>query len=524
MAGGHVFVVHSDLTQLACDAWLLPCDAARRVAPAWFTHAPGKRGLARPTFEAAAPRVRRFDAWSDGAQVPQPWLVDVGGARGTTVSWYVEGLRAFLDAAAADLVETRALHGRDRPLLAVPLVGTGYGGARTISGQVVRAVLDALDDFVGGASVDVVLVLNEGPAFAAVQAERRRRGTAWPALDEALRTQADELASFARRHQLVLFLGAGTGAGAGLPMWDELLDELAEHTDLTGEDRAALRSKAFGPLDQARIVANRLRAGAGTIGTLIADHFKPFRHHSMVHALLAGLPVNEVATMNYDTLFEQASEAAGRPVRVLPNGRDRDADRWLLKMHGSVDAPDDIVLTRDDYVRYHATKQALAGIVQAMLMTRRMLFVGFSLTDDNFHRIASDVRQAVRGGDSNERGSFANALVLKQSGLLAELWKHDVACISMGPAEMAIAAGARQLEVFLDYLLAQSTSATAHLLDPTFEAVLTAEEREVRDALDRFRKGLSPEVRQSRVWDALGPMLAAFGAGGAAHSTEERSR
>lgn len=109
-------------------------------------------------------------------------------------------------------------------------------------------------------------------------------------------------------------------------------------------------------------------------------------------------------------------------------------------------------------------------------------FLAISLTDDNFRRIASDVRQAVRGGDSNERGgdsnergSFASALVLQQSGLPAELWKHDVTCINMGPAEMATAAGARQLEIFLDYLLAQSTSATAHLLDPTFEAVLTPE-------------------------------------------------
>ena len=43
------------------------------------------------------------------------------------------------------------------------------------------------------------------------------------------------------------------------------------------------------------------------------------------------------------------------------------------------------MLTRGSYARYDEHLPALAGIVQGFLMTRHMLFVGFSLTDDNFH-------------------------------------------------------------------------------------------------------------------------------------------
>ena len=32
-----------------------------------------------------------------------------------------------------------------------------------------------------------------------------------------------------------------------------------------------------------------------------------------------------------------------------------------------------------------------------MLMTRRMLFVGYSLTDDSFHKVMHEVRQPRRG-------------------------------------------------------------------------------------------------------------------------------
>lgn len=39
----------------------------------------------------------------------------------------------------------------------------------------------------------------------------------------------------------------------------------------------------------------------------------------------------------------------------------------------------------------------LAGIVQALLMTKHVLFVGFSLDDDNFHRCAPQPPRRARG-------------------------------------------------------------------------------------------------------------------------------
>jgi hypothetical protein len=41
-------------------------------------------------------------------------------------------------------------------------------------------------------------------------------------------------------------------------------------------------------------------------------------------------------------------------------------------------------------------RQALAGIVQACMITQHMLFIGFSLNDTNFVNIASTVKK-VRG-------------------------------------------------------------------------------------------------------------------------------
>ena len=54
------------------------------------------------------------------------------------------------------------------------------------------------------------------------------------------------------------------------------------------------------------------------------------------------------------------------------------------------------MLTRGDYARYEKGKlSALAGIVQAQLMTSHMLFVGFSMGDANYQRILRSVVEAL---------------------------------------------------------------------------------------------------------------------------------
>ena len=86
---------------------------------------------------------------------------------------------------------------------------------------------------------------------------------------------------------------------------------------------------------------------------------------------------------------------------VLPSPPQKGCKRWLLKMHGCIRNPDSIVFTKQDYIRYADRYAALAGIVQSMLLTKHLLFVGFSLDDDNFIRIFDSVRKAVHPYTTN---------------------------------------------------------------------------------------------------------------------------
>jgi hypothetical protein len=237
--------------------------------------------------------------------------------------------------------------------------------------------------------------------------------------------------------------------------------------DLTRE----LDFQRLSPLDQARVVQKRLPPDR-PLGQAVAEQLRA-EHYSLVHGLLAALPVPEVITTNYDALFEAASKAVGRLVDVLPYEQTAGGRRWLLKLHGCISRPEDIVLTREDYLRYDAGRAALAGLVQGLLITRHVLFVGFSLSDDNFHRIADAVRRAVG------RQPFGTSLAVAGNPLLREVWASDLHWVELGE----LPASARRLEIFLDRLAAQTVASADHLFDPKYQATLSPGEIRLRDAL-----------------------------------------
>ncbi|OWK34433.1 SIR2 family protein [Fimbriiglobus ruber] len=455
---GHVFIVRGDLRKLACDAWLIPTSRRGRPGSEWFL--PGYDGPRQgEPFADDGPRAQPLHA-AHGR--PQPWLGLIG-SWGQPVSWYADGAAEFLNTAAAALATAGKppLFGRERSLLALPVVGTGRGGAAARAGEVVQELLPRLQAFAGRSfagrrEFDVALVCFDAATHAAAQAERARRAD-WPTdLTGPLKAEADRLAGHALRGELALFLGAGVSMAAGLPSWSGLLDELAIRAGMSNDERTAL-GELRNALDQATVLERRLSHRGETLGRAVTGVLGPRRHYALVHALLAALPVREAITTNYDRLFEDVwslSDPDG--LSVLPGAMKADARRWLLKMHGCLSDPDKVVLTRSSYTRYDERLPALGGMVQAFLVTRHVLFAGFSLTDDNFHRIVDAVRRLRSDGCTGHTGHFGTTLSLGAGGLGETLWDQDVRRVRMDErketaAGFSFAAAARRLEVFLDY-------------------------------------------------------------------------
>jgi len=192
--------------------------------------------------------------------------------------------------------------------------------------------------------------------------------------------------------------------------------------------------------------------------------------------LLASLPSKEAVTTNFDELFETAARANDRTLAVLPSQPASDG-RWLLKLHGTVSKPETIVLTRSDFLEIPHTYGALIGLVQGLLLTRYMLFVGYSLSDEDFHELIYEVRQAR--GSAQGRGSAI--LTLFTDPLEQQLWEDEFDIIPMMQYELPadrtaaneanIVAG-RQVEMFIDLVGYHSTTSAPFFLDHTYDYLI----------------------------------------------------
>jgi len=514
----HVFVVHGDLTQLACDAIMIPTDARLSVREHWHGVVPEHREL------ASLPELERFRIGESVADALTPaqragdehaplrilTAVPLGGY--SSVDELRPRIRAFIETAATAIETHRESvigsgQRRALPLVAMPLFSSQGGGGGMKRTQLIDTILEEARRAGAEAAVDVALVVQKEPDAALAQQRRRAAASAsWQAVDPRLVERAQELARHALADRMVPFMGAGVSMSAGSPSWSQLLVKLAERITLDEATREALFNGRLGELDQATYLAGRFaEAGLDFRGTVAELVERP--RYGLAPALLAATADEQAITLNYDTLFERASTAAGRSRRVLTGGDAPDpapdTDRWLLKLHGSADRPESIVLTRDDYLGFASDRSALSAIVKANLVTRHLLFVGFGLADDHFHEILHDVKRAVGSTETS-----ATALTLFADPLSDGLWGGSLTIVPMlteTPSLDALPRAARTLELFLDVLAAYSIDSESYLRLPEYEDGLSADELRVRELLLALEKQTGQQYSPSDTLRATRP-------------------
>ena len=487
---GHFFVINGDITRLKCDAWLLPSDQKWLVTDS-FAAAVGNPEGKNPYH------LRPASGWPESGVIahrvssgPEPdiWLGDVGRSVKHPIEHYVERARAFAKASIEAIYVNRKdeLQKLGRlPLIAFNVLGSGDGGKRSQRGELLNALIPAMIDIAEGGDesipggADVVLVCHGPVMYSAAQAtrrkkveERRRTGevdeaSRLPSPGESLETKAQFLADRLREGRLVLFLGAGVSVDSGIPDWQNLITDIAEDSGVLTPEEIELLTK-FDFRDQGTILNKKLSDVSINLGEKVRERLL-VTQYGLTHGLLASLPFSEAVTTNFDQVFEAACQGAGKVLAVLPGGSVVTGQPWLLKLHG--DAQSSIVFTRAEYLSAMATQSALRGIVQAMLITKHMMFVGYSLRDDDFHQLVHEVRYARNTNDAE----FGTALMLESNELTGSVW-NDIAFVSMGlktsndrpidPADVYRAA--RRLWIMLDLIGQHASSDLAYLADDTF--------------------------------------------------------
>jgi hypothetical protein len=244
-----------------------------------------------------------------------------------------------------------------------------------------------------------------------VTEERGGGGGADPALEELRRKY--------QKGDLVLFVGAGVSAAAGLPSWGRLVDTLvgpaaargasAEVLDEIGKLRAAgkfidaltLARDAVGDVEFAEIVEHEL------------DDQRVMEVPEVGQAIAALAPkLRAVLTTNIDHLLERAF--AGRwPALYHATADMARRERVILKLHGTLFDRSTWVFTRDQYDRAMYNDALLSQAFSAIFLVCPVLFVGYGLADDDFDQLLTRVRALSNGQPSRHfalvpEGSFTS--------------------------------------------------------------------------------------------------------------------
>lgn len=487
---GHLFIINGDLRRIACDDLLLPTDSEFRIEPKWDALICGhyEEIDTYKSSPAASWKGSLVLPLTPQDHKPRVWLGDVGvHGDAADFSQFEPVIKEFVEQAGKRKLSDRSgIYKWPLRRLAVNVVGSGAGGGRGKKGELAKGLVGILTRLAHEHEVDIILVTFGSKPYAAAQWARRdllresSTADAWP-LRPALHRKAEELANDAIDRQLVLFIGAGVSAGAGVDTWADLLEKLAKD-DANYNDAELERLKKMDLRDQATLIESALHETSDSFKKRVAERIQQSHHYSLAHGLLASLPSQEAVTTNFDQLYEVA---AGN-IAVLPKDPRESGGRLLLKLHGSVDNYKDMILTRSDYLKMPRQYGALMGLVQGLLMMRKMVFVGYSLSDEDFHELLEEVR-AARGENTSGVGR-GTVLTLQDDALVRKLWQQDldtVPVVTEGEFTNDLPRAARQLELFLDLVGFHATTSAGFFLDESY-AGLAASEHELLEPLQEL--------------------------------------
>lgn len=210
--------------------------------------------------------------------------------------------------------------------------------------------------------------------------------------DQAL----NELREAYRGGNLVLFVGLGVSAAAGLPSWDRLIQLMLKRARwrVTGKVVAEIVELSEDRRYIDALTAVKAALGKDEFATVIERHLedRSFLVPDVAEAIASLAPrLRAVLTTNVDHIVERAFDGAWP---VLARVTDEIARRrgFILKLHGTLTDRATWIFSRDEYERAVYADPKLLAPFSAFFHACPILFVGYGLADDDFRQVLGRVR------------------------------------------------------------------------------------------------------------------------------------
>ncbi len=222
-----------------------------------------------------------------------------------------------------------------------------------------------------------------------------------------------------------LFVGSGLSRRyANLPDWSGLLSTFAEDTD---NEYAYYRTSAKGDLPAvATLIAeafydvwwkkSKYGPSRAKWRDVLVDRQSPLKHEIAAHLdelvskvkvpdalqhefdLMKMVQPDGIITTNYDSLLERVFDTyrvfVGQDQLLFS---DTQGIAEIYQIHGSTAEPETIVLTTEDYDDFQKRNAYLAAKLTTIFVEHPIIFLGYSMGDENIQRILHALVQALRG-------------------------------------------------------------------------------------------------------------------------------
>jgi len=235
----------------------------------------------------------------------------------------------------------------------------------------------------------------------------------------------EELISLVRREQVSLFIGAGFSKEAGAPSVRNLQESILERIYDT-EKRESHKNDSLA--DLSNFFVNEVHLGSrNPLMRILREAFDFVPTCMDDHNLLAKIPhFRRIFTTNYDTLLEDSySRNDVCVVRNDANCAYMNKPFTIVKVHGDFTDLDSVVITSDDYKQFFSTNKnpIMWDLVKTEFATKNILFIGYSLEDNNILDIIQKVSDA-QGSNQNEMFLIAPGISPEKQEKLKELKVH----------------------------------------------------------------------------------------------------
>jgi hypothetical protein len=226
-----------------------------------------------------------------------------------------------------------------------------------------------------------------------------------------LQTPPELLEKFTTGH-VALFLGAGISMPAGAPDLKRLVEPLRDKLSYAGSHT----------LDLPQVVSlSVLDDGRAVFRNQVITELEKLRD-TTVHELIVQLPTDMFLTTNYDPYLVHAARKADLSPVVIDEDklvtRGGDSNPKIVHLYGNTHSP---LASEDDLITFDRYHPALAMLLEHTLLTRTVLFLGFSLRDYNVlnHLLTA---QYLVGGPPEARTHFAFMLMAEHNEAQIALW------------------------------------------------------------------------------------------------------